>query len=113
MLIWALKSDLFSADPEMQHEIDTYISAGRAIFDVKLWVCQSCKRLLFSTLCSSPVMLRGQYLVSHALSHDLLCRLRDIIVLTMRCFQSKVDTDADEIHSVNSPSCITATTKCC
>lgn len=39
MLIWASKSDLFSTDPEMQHEIDAYISAGRAIFDVKLWVC--------------------------------------------------------------------------
>lgn len=78
----------------------------------RMMLGQSSKLLLFSNL-SSPVMLRGQYLVSLALSYDLLCRLRDMIVLTMRCFQSKVDTNADEILSVNAPSCITATGKCC
>ncbi|XP_065020315.1 uncharacterized protein LOC135645641 isoform X3 [Musa acuminata AAA Group] len=139
-----------TCDPEMQHEIDAYISAGRAIFDVKLWndsidweqavlivkrstyliMIKHTDRVVMEEKYSPELKIKvplgytTQFVLTcsdgtnlplrtdgtsqpYNLENDV--RLRDMIVLTMRCFQSKVDTNADEILSVNAPSCITAT----
>ncbi|URE36779.1 hypothetical protein MUK42_17143 [Musa troglodytarum] len=119
-----------TCDPEMQHEIDTYISAGRAIFDVKLWndsidweqavlivkrstyliMIKHTDRVVMEEKYSPeleikvPLGYTTQFVLTCSdgtnlpLKTDGTCqpynlendvRLRDIIVLTMRCFQSK------------------------
>ncbi|CAL9155458.1 unnamed protein product [Musa hybrid cultivar] len=129
-----------TCDPEMQHEIDAYISAGRAIFDVKLWndsidweqavlivkrstyliMIKHTDRVVMEEKYSPELKIKvplgytTQFVLTcsdgtnlplrtdgtsqpYNLENDV--RLRDMIVLTMRCFQSKVDTNADEILS--------------
>ncbi|XP_064935282.1 uncharacterized protein LOC103994621 isoform X6 [Musa acuminata AAA Group] len=119
-----------TCDPEMQHEIDAYISAGRAIFDVKLWndsidweqavlivkrstyliMIKHTDRVVMEEKYSPELKIKvplgytTQFVLTcsdgtnlplrtdgtsqpYNLENDV--RLRDMIVLTMRCFQSK------------------------
>ncbi|MQL84121.1 hypothetical protein Taro_016613 [Colocasia esculenta] len=92
---FANNQNVIACDPDMQHEIETYVSAGKAMFTVLLLIKVpygfSTQFVLTSSNGTSRPFNTSE--TSHPPSSENDVRLRDLIVLTMRIFQSKALDD--------------------
>ncbi|KAH0449022.1 hypothetical protein IEQ34_022822 [Dendrobium chrysotoxum] len=89
--LFANNQNKITCDSDMQHEIETHLSSGRAVFNVMLLIKvpngQSTQFVLIGSDGTTLPFSTSGTSQPHSLENDI--RLRDIIVLSMRYFQSK------------------------